>query len=401
MRAYLDSIAAGYPAVSPAVIYLLGMLAFGALVVFVFILPVAGITSWVERRVWARIQSRIGPNRVGPAGFLQWLADGLKNLLKEDVIPDAVDATLFRLAPYVVVAGFCAAFVALPFAGSLIIADLNIGILYISAITSLVVIGILMAGWSSNNKWSMLGGIRSATQIICYEIPVGLAIFPVVLLSGTLSMQSIIAEQGWTPLSWNMFHSPFLFVSFLMFFVGALAEGNRTPFDLPEADSELVAGFATEYSGMRSLLFFLAEWGNLYVIGVLVATLYMGGWQVPQFTSNATLLTVAQFLTMFLKAYFWVFVAMWVRATLPRVRVDQFMALCWKYMVPIGLINVVATATMMVVFPHGSIVLRWVMVVLVLAILGQFARRVHYHLRRSDYGRLGRISESTQGAVRG
>ncbi len=393
MRAYLDAIAAGYPTVSPALVYLIGMLAFGALVVFVFILPVAGITSWVERRVWARIQSRIGPNRVGPGGFLQWLADGLKNLLKEDVIPAAVDVPLFRIAPYVVVAGFVAAFVALPFAGSLIIADLNIGILYISAITSLVVIGILMAGWSSNNKWSMLGGIRSATQIICYEIPVGLSIFPVVLLSGTLSMQGIISAQGWAPTSWHMFHSPFLFVSFLLFFVGALAEGNRTPFDLPEADSELVAGFATEYSGMRSLLFFLAEWGNLYVIGVLVSTLFMGGWQVPHFTDNGVVLAVAQFATMFVKAYFWVFVAMWVRATLPRVRVDQFMTLCWKYMVPIGLVNVVGTATMMVVLPQGSIVLRWIMVAMTAAILVQFARRVFFHLRRANYGRLGRISE--------
>ncbi|MBI5505877.1 MAG: NADH-quinone oxidoreductase subunit NuoH [Deltaproteobacteria bacterium] len=393
MRAYLDAVAAGYPSTSPALVYLLGMLAFGALVVFVFILPVAGITSWVERRVWARIQSRIGPNRVGPGGFLQWLADGLKNLLKEDVIPAAVDVPMFRLAPYVVVAGFCAAFVALPFAGSLIIADLNIGILYISAITSLVVIGILMAGWSSNNKWSMLGGIRSATQIICYEIPVGLSIFPAVLLSGTLSMQGIVAAQGWAPTSWHMFHSPFAFVAFVMFFVGALAEGNRTPFDLPEADSELVAGFATEYSGMRSLLFFLAEWGNLYVIGVLVSTLFMGGWQVPHFTDNAVVLTVAQFATMFLKAYFWVFVAMWVRATLPRVRVDQFMTLCWKYMVPIGLVNVIGAATVMVLLPDGSIVLRLIMVTVAVAILVQFARRVLFHLHRADYGRLGRIGE--------
>src|SRR5512139_1113073 len=172
------------------------MLLFGAVVVFVFVLPVAGITSWVERRVWARMQSRIGPNRVGPGGFLQWLADGLKNLLKEDVIPAAADPLLFRLAPYVVVTGFVAAFVAVPFSGSLIIADVNIGILYITAVTSLVVVGILMAGWSSNNRWSMLGGIRSATQIVSYEIPAGLSIFPVVLLSGSLSMQQIVASQG-------------------------------------------------------------------------------------------------------------------------------------------------------------------------------------------------------------
>jgi NADH-quinone oxidoreductase subunit H len=392
VKEFLDGIAGGMQDVPAVAVYIGGLLAFGALVVFGFILPIAGITSWVERRVWARIQSRIGPNRVGPGGFLQWLADGLKNLLKEDVIPDAVDKPLFRLAPYVVVAGFVGAFVAIPFGGSLIIADLNIGILYVTAVTSLVVVGILMAGWSSNNKWSMLGGIRSATQIICYEIPVGLSIFPVVLLSGTLSTQGIIQAQGWAPHAWHMFHSPFLFVSFLMFFTGALAEGNRTPFDLPEAESELVAGFATEYSGMRSLLFFLAEWGNLYVIGALVATLFMGGWQVPHFTDNAVVLTVAQFGTFFLKAYLWVFVAMWIRATLPRVRMDQLMSLCWKYMVPIGLVNVLGTAAMMVLMPMGAAnaAVRWLMLAIAVFVLARFAIRVRFHLLRTNYGRVTR-----------
>jgi NADH-quinone oxidoreductase subunit H len=383
MQAFLDSLFGAQEGLAQETTYLLGMIVFGAIVVFGFILPIAGITSWLERRVWARMQSRIGPNRVGPQGFLQWLADGLKNLLKEDVIPTAVDPRLFRIAPYVVVVGFVAAFVAVPFGGTLIIADLNIGILYITAATSLVVVGILMAGWSSNNKWSMLGGIRSATQIVSYEIPAGLAIFPVVLLSGTLSMQGIIQAQGWQPWNWHMFHSPFTLASFLLFFVAALAEGNRTPFDMPEAESELVAGFATEYSGMRSLLFFLAEWGNLYLIGALVATLYMGGWQVPAFTQNTTLLTIAQFLTIFLKAYFWVFVAMWIRATLPRVRVDQLMTLCWKYMVPIGLVCVLGTAVLMVVAPQGLLPLRLAMFGLVVLLILNFFRRVAYHLRRA------------------
>ena len=384
MQELLNGMAAGAQGGALELVYLAGMLAFGALVVFGFVLPVAGVTSWLERRVWARIQSRIGPNRVGPFGFLQWLADGLKNLLKEDVIPSAVDEPLFRLAPYVVVAGFVGAFVALPFGGSLIIADLNIGILYITGVTSLVVVGILMAGWSSNNKWSMLGGIRSATQIISYEIPVGISIFPVVLIAGSLSMQDIVSTQGWQPYTWHMFHSPFLFAAFLMFFVGALAEGNRTPFDLPEAESELVAGFATEYSGMRSLLFFLAEWGNLYVIGALVTTLFMGGWQVPAFTDDPFLLGAAQFATMFLKSYFWVFVAMWIRATLPRVRVDQLMSMCWKYMVPIGLVNMLGTAVYMVAFPQGGpVAVRWALVGLVMLALLQFARRVRFHHKRS------------------
>jgi len=383
MQAFIDSLMGPAEGLERQLFYLLGMVTFGAIVVFGFILPIAGVTSWLERRVWARMQSRVGPNRVGPQGFLQWLADGLKNLLKEDVVPEAVDPRLFKLAPYVVVTGFVAAFVAIPFAGGLIIADLNIGILYVTAVTSLVVVGILMAGWSSNNKWSMLGGIRSATQIVSYEIPAGLAIFPVVLLSGTLSMQGIIEAQGWAPHTWHVFHSPFTLGGFLLFFISALAEGNRTPFDLPEAESELVAGFATEYSGMRSLLFFLAEWGNLYLIGAIVTTLYLGGWQVPHFTDNGFVLGAAQFGVFFAKAYFFVFVAMWIRATLPRVRVDQLMSMCWKYMVPLGLICVVGTAATMVALPQGSEVMRYAMEGVVLLVLLHFARRVRFHLKRA------------------
>jgi NADH-quinone oxidoreductase subunit H len=383
MQQFIDGLIGSATGMERELYYFAGMLAFGALVVFGFILPLAGVTSWLERRVWARMQSRIGPNRVGPFGALQWLADGLKNLLKEDVVPTAVDPRLFRLAPYVVVVGFVAAWVAIPFGSSLIIADLNIGILYITAVTSLVVVGILMAGWSSNNKWSMLGGIRSATQIVSYEIPAALAIFPAVLLSGTLSMQGLIEAQGWQPWNWHMFHSPFTFFAFLLFFVALLAEGNRTPFDLPEAESELVAGFATEYSGMRSLLFFLAEWGNLYVIGAVVTTLYMGGWQVPHFTDNTVLLNVAQLGTFFLKSYFWVFVAMWIRATLPRVRVDQLMSLCWKYMVPLGLVTVLGTAVIMVAAPAGMPTLRYLTFGAVMLVTLQFFRRVAFHLRRA------------------
>jgi NADH-quinone oxidoreductase subunit H len=360
------------------------MLGFGAVVVFGFVLPIAGITSWLERRVWARIQSRVGPNRVGPQGFLQWLADGLKNLLKEDIIPSAADRWLFSLAPYLVVAGFIATFAAIPFAAPLIIADLNIGILYITAVTGIVVVGVLMAGWASNNKWSLLGGIRSAAQIISYEIPAGLSVFPVVLLTGTLSMQGIIQAQGWAPWDWFLFHNPFTFVAFFLFFVAALAEGNRTPFDIPEAESELVAGFCTEYSGMRYLLFFLEEWGNLYVIGAIVTTLFLGGWQVPAFTENLLILTLVQFGVFFLKAYFFVFLAMWIRATLPRVRVDQLMTLCWKYMVPIAIVNMLGTAVWMIVVSEalGRLV-QIAMTIAGAAIVVLFFRRVRFHLRRA------------------
>jgi NADH-quinone oxidoreductase subunit H len=362
----------------------LAMLVFGAIVVFVFVLPVAGVTSWLERRVWARIQSRVGPNRVGPQGFLQWLADGIKNMLKEDIIPTAADRILFSIAPYLVVIGFIATFAVIPFSSALVIADLNIGILYVTAVTGLVVVGVLMAGWASNNKWSLLGGIRSAAQIVSYEIPAALSIFPIVLLTGTLSMQGIIQAQGWAPWNWFLFHSPFTFTAFFIFFVAALAEGNRTPFDLPEAESELVAGFCTEYSGMRYLLFFLAEWGNLYVIGAIVTTLFLGGWQVPHVTDNPFILAVLQFGVFFLKSYFWVFVAMWVRATLPRVRVDQLMWLCWLYMVPIAIVNLVGTAIWMMVVPAGlDRVVQMLMTLGGAAIVVGFFGRVRFHLRRA------------------
>jgi len=395
MQELVDSLVAN--GIAPAGIpiwglYLTAMLVFGGIVVFVFILPIAGITTWVERRVAGRIQSRIGPNRTGPAGFLQWLADGIKSLLKEDIVPLDADAPLFKLAPYVVMAGFVGAFVAIPFGGPLIIADLNVGILYVTAVTSLVVVGILMAGWSSNNKWSLLGGIRSAAQIVSYEIPAGLSIFPIVMLSGALSMQSIIHEQGWAPWGWFIFHNPFVFIAFFIFFVAALAEGNRTPFDLPEAESELVMGFATEYSGMRNLLFFMAEWGNLYVIGAIVTTLFLGGWQIPwALTDHPVLRTVLQFATFFLKSYFWVFVAVWLRWTLPRIRVDQMMIMCWKYLVPLAFVNLLGTAAWMVyfprLFPQGQPLVQAALCLLALALFLGFGWRVGFHLRRAGLRR--------------
>ena len=348
-----------------------------------FVAPLAGVTSWLERRVWARIQSRVGPNRVGPQGILQWVADGIKNLLKEDIIPAAADRKLFALAPYVVFVGFLATFVVIPFGSRLIVADLNIGILYILAITSLVVVGILMAGWSSNNKWSLLGGMRSAAQIVSYEIPAGLAVLTIIFTAGTLSMQGIIAQQGWAPWQWYLFRSPFTFVAFFLFFTAALAEGNRTPFDIPEAESELVAGYVTEYSGMRFLFFFFAEWGNLYVIGAVATTLFLGGWQIPPVTNNPILRGLLEFTVFFLKSYLWVIVAMWIRATLPRVRVDQLMSLCWKYMVPLSFICLLGTAIWMLFWPQGNQIISVLLFLFSVGILGLFFRRVKFQLRHS------------------
>ena len=359
------------------------VVAFFAFLMLSFIMTVAGVTSWLERRVWARIQSRVGPNRVGPQGALQWLADGIKNIMKEDIVPLAADAPLFKGAPYLAMMGFFGAFAVVPFTEHMIVADINIGVLYVSAVTALVVVGILMAGWSSNNKWALLGGIRSAAQIISYEIPAALAILTIVLFTGTLSMQGIIREQGWAPWNWFLFDNPFTFVAFFLFFISALAEGNRTPFDLPEAESELVAGAFTEYSGLRSLLFFLVEWGNLYLIGAICTSLFLGGWQVPHFTENGFVLGLVQFLTFFLKAYFMVFVAMWIRATLPRVRVDQLMTLCWKYLVPVAFANMICAALYFAILPHGSIFVRLGMFAFGLGLLVHFLNRVLFHLRRA------------------
>jgi NADH-quinone oxidoreductase subunit H len=391
MQEFLDGLIAGgsVPTTVPAwIIYLSAMLLFGGIVVFGFVLPVAGITTWVERRVMARMQSRIGPNRTGPAGFLQWLADGIKSVLKEDIIPTASDVPLFKLAPYVVIIGFVATFAVMPFSGDLIIADLNVGILYITAVTALVVVGILMAGWASNNKWSLLGGIRSAAQIVSYEIPAGLSIFPIILLSGTLSMQGIIHKQGAAPWTWYLFDNPFTFTAFFVFFVSALAEGNRTPFDLPEAESELVAGFATEYSGMRNLLFFMAEWGNLYVIGGIVTTLFLGGWQIPWALEGQPVLRNAlQFGTFFLKSYSFVFLAIWLRWTLPRIRVDQMMVMCWKYLVPAALLNLLGTALWVVAFPQGTPAVQLALFAVTVVLAIAFIARVVWHIRHAGLGR--------------
>ncbi len=386
MQGFIDGLLAsgalgGLPA---EVVYPAAMFLFAILVVFGFVLPLVTITVWLERRVWSRIQSRVGPNRVGPQGILQGLADGVKNILKEDVIPDAADRPLFAFAPYLLVWGFIATFVVIPFGSALVIADLNVGILYVTAIVALSAVGVLMAGWASNNKWSLLGGIRSAAQVVSYEIPAGLSLLPIVLLTGTLSTQGIIRAQGWAPWDWFAFQSPFTFLAALVFYISALAETNRTPFDIPEAESELVAGYTTEYSGFRFALFFLAEWGSLYVTGALMTILFLGGWQIPVgWTDNAALLNVAQFTVFFLKSYFWVFIAMWIRATLPRIRVDQMMSLCWKYLVPISFVNLIGTAVWMVIWPEGNQLVPYFLVLGTLAVIVIFFRRVLYHLRRA------------------
>jgi NADH-quinone oxidoreductase subunit H len=324
----------------------MGLVTFGA----VF----AGMVSWWERRVAGRMQSRIGPNRVGPGGFLQWIADALKLILKEDLIPEESDKVLFRIAPYFVLVGFVLTFVVLPFGYQMSATNMNVGLFYVVSITALVVVGILISGWASNSKWALFGGIRAAAQVVSYEIPAGLVILVPVMMAGSLNMHDIIRAQGGNPWNWFMFQTPMGFAAFFVLFTALLAEGNRTPFDLPEAESEIVAGYNTEYSGMRFAYFFLAEWGNLWVMSAILTTLFLGGWQVPFLDSKLRMWEVAGTVpgwfylastaVFVLKVLVLVNVVIWIRWTFPRIRVDQMMSLCWKYLVPIAMGLVVLTA---------------------------------------------------------
>jgi NADH-quinone oxidoreductase subunit H len=336
-------------------LYLVAMLVVGAgLTTFGAIF--AGLLSWWERRVAARIQSRVGPNRVGPQGILQFAADALKLILKEDLIPADSDHILFRIAPYFVMIGFILTFVVLPFGYRLSPTNMNVGLFYVVSITALVVVGILVSGWASNSKWSLFGGIRAAAQVVSYEIPAGMAILVPIIMSGSLNMHDIIRAQGGAPWDWFMFQTPWGYAAFFILFVAMLAEGNRTPFDLPEAESEIVAGYNTEYSGMRFGYFFLAEWGNLWVMSAVLTTLFLGGWQVP-FVSMAKLTAweaaghvpflfyFASVVVFVIKVLVLINIIVWIRWTFPRIRVDQMMNLCWKYLVPIGLGLVILAAT--------------------------------------------------------
>ena len=377
MQAFIDSLIRGWGHdpqtwVWTQLIYVafMGLFSFA---VINFAAITAGIFSWAERRVAARMQSRVGPNRAGPGGFYQWIADAVKLLTKEDLVPTEADQFLFRIAPYFMMVGFACVFVALPFSHRLVIAEMNVGVFYIIAVTALIVVGIIMSGWSSNSKWSLFGAIRSAAQIISYEIPAGMALMIPVLLSGTLSTQGIIRAQGPWPWEWYIFHDPASFAAFFIYFISALAEGNRTPFDLPEAESELVSGYNTEYSGMRFSYFFLVEWGNMWVMSALATTMFLGGWQVPGlavtdaadkisalsggWTVLAELASIAIFS---LKTLFFVFIVMWLRWTLPRIRDDQMMNMCWKYLVPISFAAVLFVAGWMLVI-HAVPALDWIM----------------------------------------
>lgn len=295
----------------------------------------------MERKVAAHIQIRLGPNRVGPGGIFQTVADTLKLIMKEGLTPDLSDKFLFNLAPFVVMIVAMLLLAPIAFAKGFQIWDINIGVLYVSSISSLSVIGILMAGWASNNKYSMLGAMRSGAQIVSYELSAGFAVLTIVVLTGSLRISDIIAAQE---TGWWIFkgHIPAL-ISFIIFIIAVTAETNRAPFDLAEAESELTAGFHTEYSGMKFALFFLAEYINIFIVCAIGATLFLGGWMPLHIghweAFNHLMDYIPSSLWFMGKTFFLIFLIMWFRWTFPRLRVDQLLDLEWKYLLPIGLFN--------------------------------------------------------------
>jgi NADH-quinone oxidoreductase subunit H len=295
-----------------------------------FIAASAMFLIWWERKVSAHIQSRLGPMRVGWHGVLQSIADAVKLLLKENIIPAGADKLVWWLAPFFAVVPSVMVFVAIPFGKNLIVKDLNVGILYIMAVSSVCVLGIFMAGWGSNNKYSLLGGMRSAAQIISYELPLILSMIIVAMHAGSLSMQKIVAAQSGY---WYILH-PTMTLAFVVYMIAATAEVNRVPFDIPEAESELVAGFHTEYSGMKFAMFFVGEYTNVFLISAIATTLFLGGWHGP---------ILPPALWFLIKTYGIVTVLMWVRWTFPRVRVDQLMGFAWKVLTPVSFLNLAVT----------------------------------------------------------
>ena len=327
------------------------------LVVFTVIMVGVALLTLAERRICAWMQDRRGPNRVGPHGLLQPAADGLKNLVKEETLPAQADKLLFMLAPTMAFVPALLTFAVIPFATPLptrwgdvdmVVANLPVGFLYILAFSSLGVYGIVLAGWSSNNKYSLLGGLRATAQMISYEIAMGLSTVAVLLLAGNVTLMDVVAKQSTSLLTWNVFP---LSLAYFVFVVAAFAETNRLPFDLPEAEAELIAGYHTEYSAMKFSMFYIAEYSNMVTASALMATLFFGGFDipfthwdnVPPWTILKTIATLAAFS---LKLWFFLFLYIWVRWTLPRFRYDQLMALGWKVMLPLALtyLTVIATA---------------------------------------------------------
>jgi NADH-quinone oxidoreductase subunit H len=312
------------------------------------------VLVFAERKVAARMQIRLGPNRVGPAGIFQTSADTLKLILKEGLTPAGSDKFLFNLAPFIVMIVAMLLLAPIPFAKNFQVWDINIGVLYVTAISSLGVIGILMAGWASNNKYSLLGAMRSGAQIVSYELSAGIAIISIVVLTGSLQLSDIVASQK---NGWWLFkgHIPAI-ISFVIFLIAITAETNRAPFDLAEAESELTAGFHTEYSGMKFALFFLAEYINIFIVCAIDATLFLGGWMPFHIGNwegfNHIMDYIPSSVWFFGKTFFMIFLIMWFRWTFPRLRVDQLLNLEWKYLLPISLFNLLLVTVIAILGWH-------------------------------------------------
>ena len=342
-------------------IYYLVLKMAGVNIAFFVVLGIVTYITLVERRVLAFIQGRVGPNRVGYGGLLQPIADGIKFIFKEDIIPDKSTKFVYLLAPIIAAVTAIMTIIVYPFGPtinlpvlgpvSLAVTRFDVALLYVLGVTSIGVYGIALAGWSSNNKYSLMGGLRSAAQLISYELSLGLSLVGVILISGTLDLTGIVEQQtnrwnfssGWNvllqPLSWNIFLQP---VGFLIYLISAIAETNRVPFDLPEAETELVAGFHTEYSAMKFALFFIAEYINMFTVSMLAATLFLGGWNGPG-VEQVPLLGVFYFLG---KVFFFLFLYIWLRGTLPRFRFDQLMNFGWKFLLPVAILNIIVSATL-------------------------------------------------------
>ena len=310
---------------------------------------------WAERRICGFIQDRLGPNRVGPAGLLQSVADGVKNIMKEETYPGQANLPIFILAPVMAFMPALLTWAVIPYGApwqskwgtiDMALAPMPIGFLFILSIASLGVYGIVLAGWSSNSKYSLLGGLRSSAQMISYEISMGMSTIPVLILAGNVSLSRIVEQQGGWGIHWNVVNCT---IAFIVFMIAAFAETNRVPFDLPEAESELVAGYHAEYSAMKFSMFFIAEYANIMTASALMATLFFGGWDIPftmwdNVAPHTFLKTLVTFAVFWAKILFFVFVFIWVRWTLPRFRYDQLMALGWKFMLPVALAYVVVVA---------------------------------------------------------
>ena len=324
-------------------------LVFSVIIIAFVLLLVMGFV-YIERRSMARMQVRLGPNRTGPFGLLQPVADAVKLLLKEDIVPNTADKLVHFLAPIVALTPVIMVFAVVPFGDGALLSDLNVGILYVVAVASVASVGIFMAGWGSNNKYSLLGAMRDVAAVVSYDIPLVLSIIGVVLMAGSLSLNQIVQAQG----------IPFILfqpLGFLIFFIAGCAEINRSPFDLMEADSELTAGFHTEYSGMKFALFYLAEYGEALALSSIIATIFLGGWRGP---------LLPPWLWFVLKVIIVFFVMVWTRTTFPRARIDQLMALAWKFLLPLALINILITAVEVLAWPEG---LPWGLIFVNIAIM--------------------------------